>query len=512
MNTFETSVGAVTAPGMPAVVPALPSAAAATSSRAFSFPVLLGALLVAAVFCSARLGLQDPDTWWHVATGQQILVTHRWPVADSFSFTIHGAPWLPYEWLGDVVMAACVNFGGLQGLTAGVTVLAGLLFVLLYYYAFLRSRNAKAAFIACAAVLPLAVFFFTFRPQLLGYNFFVLTLIILERYRQGYPRSIWLLPVVFLLWVNTHGSFVFGLLAVGVYWACGQINLSAGGLRSESWTGPQNRHFALVTLLSALALCITPYGWRIAINPIEMAFAQPLNISSISEWHSMPFNIWRGKLFLAYVLLFVLAQVLLPLRYRIEEMALFLFAVFAACVHVRFLIIFVIIFAPLLASLLERWSPVYEPQKDRLLLNALFLVIIAVTLVAFFPSRRELQQTAEEFFPVSAVQYLRGHAVSQPMYNEYGYGGYLIWALNGQHKVFIDGRADIYESRGVLSDYLKIARLDSFDTALLKKYNIQSCLIPNDGPLAVLLSASSGWSRIYQDKISSIYVRDPAHP
>jgi hypothetical protein len=512
MSTFETSVGAVTVPGVPTVARTRPNALTAVSRRAFSFPVLLGALLVAAVFCSARMGLQDPDTWWHVATGQQILATHTWPAADAFSFTIHGAPWLPYEWLGDVVMAACVNLAGLQGLTAGVTALAGLLFVLLYYYAFLRSRNPKAAFIACAAVLPLAVFFFTFRPQLLGYIFFVLTLIILERYRQGLQQSMWMLPVVFLLWVNTHGSFIFGLLALGVYWACGQVSLSAGGLRTELWTARQNRHLAMVTVLSALALCATPYGWRVAINPFQMAFGQPVNISNIAEWHSMPFNIWRGKLFLAYVLLFILAQVFLPLRYRVEEMALFLFAVFAACVHVRFLIVFVIIFAPLLASLLERWSPAYEPQKDRPLLNTAVLFIIAAALVGFFPTRQELLQTAAEFFPVHAVQYLREHAVPQPMFNEYGYGGYLIWSFNGQHKVFIDGRADIYESRGVLSDYLSISRLDSNALALLKKYNIQSCLIQRDAPLATLLSASGGWRRIYEDKISAIYVRGAAHP
>ena len=480
--------------------------------RIFSFPVLLGALLFAAVFCSARLGLQDPDTWWHVATGQQILATHAWPSADSFSFTVHGVPWLPYEWLGDVAMAACVNLGGLQGLTAGVTALAGLLFLLLYHYAYLRCRNPKAAFMACAAVLPLAVFFFTFRPQLVGYDFFVLTLIILERFRQGLQRSMWLLPAVFLLWVNTHGSFIFGLAALGIYWAAGQVKFRQGGLRTERWSKRENAHFAVITVLSLLALCVTPYGWRVAINPIQMAFAQPVNINNISEWHSMPFNIWRGKLFLAYVLLFLAAQVLLLLRYRVEEIALFLLAVFAACVHVRFLIIFVIVFVPLLASLIKRWTPLYDALQDRPLLNAVSLAIIAAAIVAFFPSRQGLQQTAGEFFPIGAVNYLQTHALPQPMYNEYGYGGYLIWALNGRQKVFIDGRADIYESAGVLADYLKISRLDAAAPGLLNKYRIQSCVVPWDGPLATLLSASPGWSRIYKDNTSAIYVRTSGRP
>jgi hypothetical protein len=488
------------------------SALAGILCRAFSFPVLLGALLVGAVFCTARLGLQDPDTWWHIVTGQQILATHAWPTVDSFSFTIHGAPWLPYEWLGDVLMAVCVRVGGLQGLTAGVIVLAGVIFALLYYYAFLRSRNAKAAFMACAAVLPLSVLFFTFRPQLLGYVFFILTLILLERYRLGLQQSLWLLPLVFLLWVNTHGTFVFGLFALGLYWASGQVTFSAGGIHAERWTPRQNRHLMLIGLLCLLALCATPYGWRVAVNPIQMAFAQPINISSIKEWQSMPLGTWRGKLFLAYVLLFVLAQIGLRPRYRIEEMGLFFLAVYAASVHVRFLIIFVIIFAPLLAGLLERWSPPYESSKDRPLLNAALMLILIAALVAFFPSRQELLQTEEGFFPVSAVQYLRAHAVPEPMFNEYGYGGYLIWSFNGQRKVFIDGRADIYEARGVLSDYLSISGVSANALGLLKKYNIQSCLIQRDAALATLLSASGDWSRIYEDQLSAIYVRNGARP
>src|ERR1700756_5547497 len=40
--------------------------------RAFSFPALLGALLVAGVFVARRGFDVDPDLWWHIKAGQDI--------------------------------------------------------------------------------------------------------------------------------------------------------------------------------------------------------------------------------------------------------------------------------------------------------------------------------------------------------------------------------------------------------------------------------------------------------
>jgi hypothetical protein len=476
--------------------------------RCFSFPVMLGGLLVSAVFCAARVGIEDPDTWWHIETGRRIL-SGAWPSADPFSFTVAGKPWLPYEWFGDVVMALCARVGGLRGLTGGVFLFTSALFLLLYYYAFLRCGNAKASFLSCACLLPLAVVFFAFRPQLIGYVFFALTLVLLERYRQGLQKSLWALPVVFLVWVNTHGSFIFGLFALGLYVVCGLANFRAGDLETERWRPRQLRHLALISALCVLALAATPYGIRVAINPIQMALAQPVNIANIKEWQPMPFGMWRGKMFLMVVLAIFLAQVAYRTRYRAAELALFLFGVYAACVHARFLVIFVIVAAPLLATLLARWTPAYNPAKDRPILNAAMLALMVAALVSMYPTHRELEQTASQFFPVTAVRYLAAHPAPQPMLNDYGFGGYLIWISGGQHKVFIDGRADIYEARGVLSDYLAIMRLDPQTLPLLGKYNIQSCLIQRDAPLGTLLATQPGWSRVYRDDISELYVRAP---
>ena len=48
----------------------------------FSFPAMLGALLVGRVFYEGRTFFVDPDLWWHVKNGQNILATHHWPTVD----------------------------------------------------------------------------------------------------------------------------------------------------------------------------------------------------------------------------------------------------------------------------------------------------------------------------------------------------------------------------------------------------------------------------------------------
>jgi hypothetical protein len=475
--------------------------------QAISFPILLAGLLVAGVFVGTRLNLGDPDTWWHIRVGQKILAEWQWPTTDPFSFTVSGNDWMAYEWLGEVLMGFSTRWGRLVGPTIMLIVVTASFMLLLYYYSYLRSGNVKAAFVASALVLPMAEGFFALRPQLIGYNFLLITLICLEHYRRGRRRVVWGLPVLFLVWVNTHGTFIFGLLVLGLFWVSGWVEFSKGGLFAERWTSSQRRQLATVMLLCLLVLPLTPYGTRLAAYPLVMSLSQPVNVANIQEWQPVGFDMFMGKVFLSLLLVFFLNQVIFPLKYRLDEAALLVFAAYAACVHLRFICLFLLVFTPLLAAELARWIPPYQVAKDQFVLNAALLGMIAVGLVVFFPSDRKLERSAEKRYPVKAVEYVRSHPIRGPMLNEYGWGGYMIWALSPQHKVFIDGRADIYEYAGVLTDYLHIVRVEPHTLALLRAYGIESCLIPRKAPLGTLLGALPDWEQVYADDVSVLFVR-----
>ena len=483
------------------------TAAKTVLQKVFSFPAVLGAALVAGIYVPLRAFAVDPDVWWHIKVGEGILATHRWPTADTYSFTAYGSPWISYEWLGEVLLAAVNRLGGMTALLALNVVLAAAVVSAIYAYASMRSRNCKAAFVAVVALLPIAYLSFTLRPQMVGYLFLVLTLIILERFRQGHTREVWLLPPIFLLWVNTHGTFVFGLFALGVYWGSGLVDIHWGGLESRFWTAAERKQIALVALLCFMALAITPYGTQIAAYPLDMAFGQPINVANIQEWQPVAFELFYGKLFLFLLVGFILAQVTLRPKWRLEEFTLFLVGLVALCLHARFVLIFVPFFAPLLATVLAKWVPPYEAGQDPHGFNAILLPAILALILWLFPSPAKIGESVAEHFPVGALNYLRQHPVPGRMYNTYGYGGYLIYAADGPNKVFIDGRADIYERLGVFSDYLSISRVAENTLILLRAYKIESCLIDRGEALGAVLAASPQWQRVYGDKTSLLFVR-----
>jgi hypothetical protein len=489
----------VAAPARPAVVKFL--------QTIFSFPAMMATLLVGGTFAVGRRFIVDPDLWWHIKVGDAILSTHHWPVTDPFSFTVFGQPWLAYEWLGDVVLAGAWRLGGFRGLAALLVALGSATILALYAFATLRSGNSKAGFATAAMLFVLASVSFSLRPQMLGYLFLVLTLIVLERFRQGKPRALWFLPILMLLWVNSHGSWIIGLATILVYWIAGVVPFRAGNLEARAWTPAERRNISLAFLGCLVALPLTPYGARLAASPVEFAFSLPLNVTQIQEWRPMAFDLWRGQWFLALLIAFIVVQVTKSFTWRLHELVLFLVGTIMACLHIRFLLVFVPFSVPILATIFGRWVPAYERRKDKFALNAALMAIVVAVLFCYFPTTTQLEAKVAHQYPVAAVEYLDHHAVPTPMYNTYGYGGYLVWTRGPQYKVFIDGRADVYERGGVLSDYIHISDIEPEALILLRNYGIQSCLIERDGALATLLSASSEWRRVYSDNQSALFVR-----
>ena len=106
------------------------------------------------------------------------------------------------------------------------------------------------------------------------------------------------------------------------------------------------------------------------------------------------------------------------------------------------MLIFLMVLVPIVAAFLTRWMPAYDQSTDKYALNLLIIAVLLVWAVKLLPARTEVADSLSKDYPVGAVQYLRQHPQPTGMFNDYSYGGYLIWQLGPQHKVFIDGRAD----------------------------------------------------------------------
>lgn len=143
------------------------------------------------------------------------------------------------------------------------------------------------------------------------------------------------------------------------------------------------------------------------------------------------------------------------------------------------------------------------------MLNAVLMALVLAGVLWYFPSNPALERTVAKSFPVAAVDYLRRNPVPSPMFNTYGFGGYLIWS---DRKVFVDGRADPYERGGVLGDYFGVARLEPSALAILRTYGIRSCLLERKEPLATVLGALPQWRQVYADNVAILFVRQDGTP
>lgn len=404
-------------------------------------------------------------------------------------------------------MAAAWNTGGLRVLMIYVTVLAGAILILLLYYCYLRSRDLTASFIACALLLPLAALSFSARPQLPGGAFLLVTLISLERFRQGHPRLLWALPALFLIWVNTHGSFILGFAALAIYLVGGSLSFHAAGVWSKPWMPAQRRQLGLTILLCGLASLVTPYGIRLAVFPFQFMSLQPLSTTIVTEFQPLPLSSLYGVMFLACLLLFCVAILTRRLYCHLPDLILLAFAAIETLLHARVILLFVPVFAPFLAALFARWLPRRQVQRGPIVANALLMACILAGIVAFFPSTSKLQEVTKLIEPVDAVRFLSSRPDIDRTYTYYDWGSFLLFDLGPARKVFIDGRLNLYEHGPVFGDYLAALWTEHGLQTLLKKYDIHSCLIPTESPASKFLQASPGWKQVFSDRASVIFVK-----
>jgi hypothetical protein len=471
---------------------------------AFSFPAMLGVCLVCRVFYEARKFSVDPDLWWHIKVGHDLLQTHRFPVVDSYSWTVHGAPWIAYEWLGEVVLALIHRAGGPLALDLFLFAFSSVIMLLIYLLSSMRAQNSKAGFMSAVILCSIAFGSFTLRPQMFGAVFLVLTLIILLKFRTGVSWPLWLLPLVFVLWVNMHGSFVIGIGVLVVYLCSGLFSFRLGGVIGEAWTPKQRLRLESVLLMCLAVLPVTPYGTKLSVYPFDMAFSQPINVANVIEWKPMPFDLVGGKIFLGLVVIAFALQIFWGFTWRLEEMVLAVGSTVMACLHLRFILIFVPFFAPVLATMLARWLPSYKKEIDKYFLNAVLMFAAVAAMVHYRPTRQSIADAVSKQYPVGALKYLREHPASGKLLNTYGYGGYLV--LSGI-PTFIDGRGDIFERGGVFGDYIHLTQFKPGAFAVLRSYDISVCLLDRDEPLSTALLESPSWQRVYVDDTSAVYVR-----
>jgi hypothetical protein len=447
----------------------------------------------------------DPDIWFHLRNAQQLLTSHAFLHADSYTFTSMGAPLLNHEWLSELPYYAAFQAFGLRGLLAVDLVIWWIIFGGVYYLALRRGANFGEA--ALVTMVGVALAAYDFAPRMRDFGWLCLTLLFmaLERFRRT-GKGLWVLPPLFALWINLHGSWVFGFVVMGIYFASSLVEGQWANIVAERWSPAQLRKILLAVAASLLALFANPYGYKLVRYPFEFLFGLKTNLENSVEWGSVNFQTGYGKLAMAMILALLAAAWFSSKPWQLQDVLLVAFALWMSLNHLRFLPFAAILLVPILGSRLQLFTD-YDPKKDKPWLNLAMTAVIVGVILWMYPSAAQLQNEIDTQYPRDALHFMQQEQITGRLFHDYLFGGYLEWNAPAL-KTFADGRTDIFIYNGVINDYLEIVRIER-PFELLDKYEIGYVLFPVNTPLSYLLDHSPSWRTIYQDKEVKLYQRMP---
>jgi hypothetical protein len=481
----------------------LPKEGAASLPRAHQWAqgLILAVLFAApALLCAYYAPIVESDDWWHIRTGEWILQNHAVPWTDPFSAFGAGKPWAAYSWLFDLLLTQLFQRLGLVGIltyTSGMIVA-----VTMVMHRLIRrlqedfSLGVMLTFIASFSLLRIDVA----RPWMFTILFFAFEMdVLLQARKTGKTRELLWLPIVFAFWANFHIQFIDGLIVL-------TIALTEAVL-AHWWTGLRRGIHAGwlfgVSIACVMATLVNPYGWTIYKSAYELA-SQPGVLYKVDEMMAMPFRglpDW-GVLFLTVAAAGVLAR---SRRFLFFESVLFVFALVVSFRAERDLWVVVIAASAILASGLK------GDDKNRfgLTLYAAPLVAVAtglIVLLGFRLTHRDnlhLQATLAGEAPVNAVEVAKERGLRGPLFNDYIWGGYLMWSL--RMPVSIDGRSALHgDSQMERFDATWWARPGwCSDPDLLRAHLVIGQVT---APLTQVLRMDPRFDLVYEDKLAAVFV------
>ncbi len=485
-------------------------------------------LLLALIVVLSTKPLQDPDFGWHFRAGQDFLKTFSWPKTDPYSYTMPDWPWVNHEWLSQV-FTVVVQF--LVG-NLGLSLVFGMLLTVVFLWAGAATSKTAVPFRLMASLIALlaALPILGVRMQMFTLLGMVFVLWAFYQYREGRFKSLWWVPLVFILWTNLHGGFPIGIAILGLLGGGEVLKLLAYRWwpRVKNWVSEatlswaQIWHLALITLLSGLATLVNPYGWGLH-HEIYLALTNDYMYENISEWQPVSLD---NAISYNYIIYLVIFFILLIFSYRkLEPTRLLVAGVFLglSLMHWRNMPFFMIMSVGFLAEFIE-----YNTHSVLKALTASKWFLLILTLVSGMLLGRHMVglinttidpelafRTSQ--YPIDAINWAKAHPdqIGTRMFNDYGWGGLLLWQFP-QQKVFIDGRMPHWrlpagpgqkEERWIFKDHNLLSSVEPGSLEILNKYQVNWAMINTNGPLYWVLLGQPGWSLRYQDTAASVFVK-----
>lgn len=501
-------------------------------------------LFIWVFYAFASIPLFDYDFWWHISTGRDIVETQKIPDADAFSYTSN----LPENknlfperenfilkqyWLAQVIFYLIYDSVGPKG----IIIIRALILTSLLLLVFFRLRrwdvSLHISFIFIFLLFVVAMRNIGERPVLFTILFTPLTFIMLERFKDGQKKFLFLLPPLMLLWSNLHGGFIIGIIIIMVF-------MLGEGLKIIFKRVRYTRHeivlFYAATTLALVFSGINPTGWdafSIAISPqykfMEKGIQEYASPLFLYKENLYPSNYVGWAILFLFPLILILRNKKMDITHIILLLGLFIMSLKTVRYDIYYASIGCMVLGretdTLLKDILKRRI------SDRIYTKMTFAFSILALLSAIFFLFGTYPGKVLDFgiatgysVPKAAADFIEKNRIKGNMFNDGGFGGYITWRFYPWKKTFIDTRWLNYTVKS--EAYWIIDAVNSLQgkkiaegkiplwERLLEHYNINFAFLAlfdvygNVMGIVPTLNESKKWVPVYSDSISIIFVKN----
>lgn len=466
-------------------------------------------LLLATLAVSAMRDPLSYDAFWHLRTGQDWVEDGLSPWQDHYSFTYDGAKIHSPTVYFDLGLYSLVQWLGLE---TGFKVFKFTSMLLVLLMAAVWLRRIKAPVLMYCLILPMLVALLqmraTVRPELLSYSFSLLALILYERAKPGLTvRNMLPIVVLMLVWTNYHSSIIGYVIFCGLFLDYGLRQLSERAALGQwarwlAWgaaivgVGFLNPGFThpMVSML------VFPEEWKSLIQEYQ----SPLMYKNVPPVY-----------ILVLMTLTTLAMLLRQrqLGYLVVVAVLSFYAASMARVVTPAGIVILCLFAYAFSSVDVQSVVSRGARRQQGLLAGAALVVFLVPLLNDVITARAFvrqNMTLTGYFPAQMVEYMKDTGKQGRIFNEYELGGYLIYQLAPDSKVYIDGRTEILYP---LEHYQRQLSLMPSPDKLheeIEKFDIRFAVLRNTPEKARLMAQEGSMQLDYADVRYFLYSKDGA--
>jgi len=465
------------------------------------------------VFLLSLQVIVDPDFGWHLRAGQSIVTTKSIPKTDLFSFSTPNYPYVFHSWAGETVIYLSYKFLGLWG----SSLLFALIVTISIYLLFKSTQvltKSQPNYSYFLLITPLAYTLAGGKMRTFNLLFLSLVYLLFLKFERQNSKMIWLTPIVFLLWVNFHASFLLGIPIFFI------LATSSIFKKRDKVSLPKLKTYIAVFCLSALATLINPYFINAHKQAIIMFFNSYFTLHNINlDWQSA----LTAKGIEAFTLvLFLLILFLLFFKSSVSLFQKLLLVSFyvLSLVSSRFLVPLIIFFIPIFYQFVKELETKINPNIKKSIairfayfsfLSVLILFIVENLLVltysysslknySDFINYKYSKKLLYDLWPYQANRNFEKELQTKRVLTNADSGGFLL-LQNPQAKVFYYGAMDnfIIDGKSFTFEYLKLQYAISNWKQILNQYEIDSILLPKTYKIVSELQKDQGWYPVYED-------------